>query len=137
MKKTFRLQTNKFLNVLKLLIMFPVLVFLGITAKVINFHHLELIILAITFLTILWFYRISYVGMQKVDNGEVKIRVSYNIFNSKFIKINMLLNGEKHVHTSQTSEITASFTNPDTSLSLELNMDLKSLKEPEVTIQNR
>lgn len=134
MNKTLKLKTNKFLNIIKLLLAFPVLVILGITAKVISFYYLELLMLTVIFLSILWFYRITYSIKQKVEDGGLTIRVSYNIFNFKFIKISIAQDGKEYSYTSRTQEVTEVFTKPELSLHIEINMDLKAGNEPETFI---
>jgi hypothetical protein len=135
MKKTFKLKTNKFINVLKLLIIFPVLVVLGITAKVVSFYYLELLILAAVFLSILWFYRITYVGRQSLDDGECLVRIRYNIFNFKFVKVSLSLNGKNSKYAVRTRESTIIIGKPNIPLAIELNLDLKSNGEPETSIK--
>ncbi len=135
MKKTFKLKTNKFLNVLKLLFIFPVLVVLGIAAKVISFYYLELLMLVAIFLAILWFYRITYVNKHQLDDGTCLVRIRYNIFNFKFVKVSFSQNGKEHIHTARTKETVIVVGKPDIPLDVEINMDLKSIGEPEASIQ--
>lgn len=134
MKKTIKLKTIRVINILKLLLIFPVLVVLGIVAKIVSFYYLELVILGFVFLAILWFYRITYIGKLKFDSGDCVIRVRFNIFNFKFVKIKVIHNGEDYKYTTHTKEQTLVIAKPIVPMRIELNMDLKANKEPEALI---
>lgn len=135
MKKTFKLKTNKFINVLRLFLIFPILVILGITAKVVSFYYLEIPILFAVFLSVLWFYRIAYVGKQKLDDGECLIGVKYNIFNFKFIKVSFSKNGKEYKYSSRTKDPVIVIRKLDLPLTIGVDLELKSNGEPEAYIE--
>jgi len=81
------LSTRVIFNWLKLIIIFPCILFSAIVITAFELYGVEFILLAIFLFTVLWFYRITYSVSNEVKGLSVEVKVKLNFFGIKFITI--------------------------------------------------
>ncbi|WOT03610.1 hypothetical protein [Shewanella youngdeokensis] len=90
------LSTRVVINWLKLIVIFPCILFTAILITAFDYYGMEFAILAMCLLSVLWFYRITYSGSDEAEGLSVKVKVQVNVFGVKFITIKV--NGTKQVN---------------------------------------
>jgi hypothetical protein len=81
------LSTRAAINWLKLIVIFPCILFTAILITAFDYYGVEFAVLAMCLLSVLWFYRITYSGSDEAEGLLVKVKVQMNFFGVKFITV--------------------------------------------------
>lgn len=81
------LSTKAMLNWLKLVVVFPCILFTAIVITAFELYGIEYILLALFLVAVLWFYRVTYSASNEVGDLFVEVKVKLNFFGVKFITI--------------------------------------------------
>lgn len=133
--KIVKLKTNIILNFSKFLVTFPILIVLGVTTKVFQFYYLELVVLVITLTIILWFFRVPYKCNLQHMGATIKVRVNFNIFNYKFIKIAIDFEEKRYLIKTRTNLPVLEFEKDELPFKIELKLAITKLQMPELVLR--
>jgi len=86
------LKTNRLLNWIRLLLVFPVVLVNSLLYKIINFYGLEWVITVLVYAILLWFFRVKYSDSINFGSKTLKISVKSNLLGFYFVRVK--LNGE-------------------------------------------
>ncbi|NRB25629.1 hypothetical protein [Shewanella sp.] len=126
------LSTRVIINWLKLIIIFPCILFSSIVITAFELYGMEFILLAIFIFTVLWFYRITYSGNNVVEGLSVEVKLKLNFFGVKFITIKV--NGIKLIKNKLVKGDEFEFFNDKHHLSVKLKLLKGDVFSPDCTL---
>lgn len=133
--KKIRLETNSILNVLKFILTFPLIVILGVLAKIIDFYYIEIPLLFVTLIVALWFYRVSYKVKFKLDGFEACLKIKYNVFNYKFITLMVTDSQEKFILHEKTKSDFISLCQERNNFKVDCYLNLRKDGCPQILVE--
>lgn len=125
------------LNFFKFLIVFPVLVMLGIITKILDFYYLEVVGLFVVLAIILWLFRIPYKGSFEYHDVKIDVKIMFNVFNYKFIKLTVIRGHECLTVREKTRANTSLISEDRWPFDIKIALEISNEQKPEVYVLNK
>jgi hypothetical protein len=113
---------------------FPILVVLGIITKILDFYYVEVIGLFAILAIVLWFFRVLYKGIVEYEGYKIEVKVRFNVFNYKFVKLNVIADEGCFTIYKKTKANSLLISDDKLPFNIRVALEISNAQKPEITL---